>query len=208
MTRTRVDTYTKILDIGGKLAQTRGYNGFSYADIAAALRVTKASLHYHFPSKAELGARLIERYTQGFVTALEEIAESNEPHAEKLMRYMDLHARAMQDGRMCLCGMFAAELSTLPRPIRAGIAHFFTVCDRWLSTLLEDGRAAGAFRFKGDAAGEARLIASALQGALLVGRALGDPDYFEAIVRRLAGNVGAELAPPAQDSFQNSEVEA
>ena len=47
------DTAQRILDIAERLVQTRGFNGFSYADIAGALAVTKASLHYHFPTKAE-----------------------------------------------------------------------------------------------------------------------------------------------------------
>ncbi|MBV8574602.1 MAG: helix-turn-helix transcriptional regulator, partial [Acetobacteraceae bacterium] len=56
------DTATRILDVAERLVQTRGFNAFSYADIAQALRVTKASLHYHFPTKGKLGERLIERY--------------------------------------------------------------------------------------------------------------------------------------------------
>ena len=52
----------RILDIAERLAQTRGFNGFSYADIAEELAVTKASLHYHFRSKADLGQALIVRY--------------------------------------------------------------------------------------------------------------------------------------------------
>ena len=55
-------TGRRALDVAERLVQTRGFNGFSYADIAEALGVTKASLHYHFPSKADLGQRLIERY--------------------------------------------------------------------------------------------------------------------------------------------------
>src|SRR5215510_7639621 len=67
------DTAQRILDIAERLVQTRGFNGFSYADIAGALAVTKASLHYHFPTKAELGKRLIERYESTFLQALGEI---------------------------------------------------------------------------------------------------------------------------------------
>ena len=40
--------------------QTRGYNGFSYADIAAELGVTKATLHFHYATKEQLGVRLID----------------------------------------------------------------------------------------------------------------------------------------------------
>lgn len=62
----RADTSQRILDTAERLVQTRGFNGFSYADIATTLGVTKASLHYHFPAKAELGQRLIERYKKTF----------------------------------------------------------------------------------------------------------------------------------------------
>ncbi|REM97679.1 TetR/AcrR family transcriptional regulator, partial [Mycobacterium tuberculosis] len=36
------------------LLESGGYNGFSYADIAARVNISKASIHHHFPSKAEL----------------------------------------------------------------------------------------------------------------------------------------------------------
>src|SRR5580700_2765675 len=79
---------TAILDASEQLAQTRGYNGFSYADVAAQLGVTKASLHYHFPSKAQLGTALIERYQRTFGTALDAIDGETEDPAEKLRRYV------------------------------------------------------------------------------------------------------------------------
>src|SRR5579864_7089552 len=77
---------TAILDVAERLAQTRGYNGFIYADIAAQLRVTKASLHYHFPSKAELGRALIERYRKVFSGALDAIDQEGKLPHEKLQQ--------------------------------------------------------------------------------------------------------------------------
>jgi hypothetical protein len=62
-----------VLNAAEQLAQMRGYNGFSYADVAAQLGLTKASLHYHFPSKADLGRALIERYRAAFDFALSAI---------------------------------------------------------------------------------------------------------------------------------------
>ena len=53
------DTSTRILDVAERLVQVRGFNGFSYADVAGELNITKASLHYHFAGKAELGEALI-----------------------------------------------------------------------------------------------------------------------------------------------------
>src|SRR4051795_11035403 len=86
------DTAQRILDVAERLVQTRGFNGFSYADIASALEVTKASLHYHFPTKAELGRRLIERYNNAFTGALAALDESGADAREKLRAYVDLYA--------------------------------------------------------------------------------------------------------------------
>src|SRR2546425_1165151 len=66
-----MDTAQRILDVAERLVQTQGFNGFSYADIAAELGITKASLHYHFATKAALGSALITRYGAEFGRALE-----------------------------------------------------------------------------------------------------------------------------------------
>ncbi len=63
-------TASRILDAAERLVQDRGFNGFSYADVAAELQITKPALHYHFASKAALGEALIARYaTTKAVTA-------------------------------------------------------------------------------------------------------------------------------------------
>src|SRR5213082_2328916 len=100
-----VHTSERILDLAECLVQTRGFNGFSYADIADSLGVTKASLHYHFPAKAELGVRLIARYEKGFLEALARIDKQVKKPAEKLRRYAAIYAGVLGDDRMCLCGM-------------------------------------------------------------------------------------------------------
>src|SRR6202050_347440 len=96
----RTAAATAILDVAEQLAQTQGYNGFSYADIASQLGVTKASLHYHFPSKAELGRALIERYGILFGAALEAIDQQAEEPAEKLQRYVGLYNSVLSNDRM------------------------------------------------------------------------------------------------------------
>ena len=40
-----VHTSQQILDIAQRLVQTRGFNAFSYADIANEMNVSKASMH-------------------------------------------------------------------------------------------------------------------------------------------------------------------
>ena len=173
------DTAQRILDIAERLVQTRGFNGFSYADIAGALAVTKASLHYHFPTKAELGTRLIARYERAFLEALGEIDRTAGDAREKLARYAKIYADVLRNNRMCLCGMLAAEYQTLPKPMRSAVVSFFADQEAWLVGILEQGREEGSLRFSGPPSEAAQMIVGGLEGAMLVTRPYGDPARFQ-----------------------------
>ncbi|HEY7741536.1 MAG TPA: TetR/AcrR family transcriptional regulator [Burkholderiales bacterium] len=178
-------TSRRILDIAERLVQTRGFNGFSYADIASALAVTKASLHYHFPTKAALGKQLIERYEKTFLEALGEIDRTGADAREKLRRYARIYAEVLRANRMCLCGMLAAEYATLPKPMREEMRQFFDENERWLAAVLEQGRASGSLRFTGPALDVARAIVGSLEGAMMLARSYGDPARFQVVADRL-----------------------
>ena len=62
----RSETAEQILDLAETLIQTRGYSAFSYQDIADSLGIRKASIHYHFPSKSDLGVAVVDRYMSPF----------------------------------------------------------------------------------------------------------------------------------------------
>jgi TetR/AcrR family transcriptional repressor of nem operon len=189
------DTRSRILDEGERLVQIRGFNGFSYADVAAELSLTKASLHYHFPSKAELGEALIARYAERFAQALAAIDANVTLAPAKLDAYASLYAEVLREDRMCLCGMLAAEYQTLPDPIRDAVVAFLDDNEAWLALVLEEGRKDGSLRFTGTAADTARSIVSGLEGAMLVARPYGAIERFEtAAAQLLAGLAGTEIA--------------
>jgi TetR/AcrR family transcriptional regulator, transcriptional repressor for nem operon len=179
------DTSQRILDAAERLVQTLGFNGFSYADIAAALAITKASLHYHFPTKAELGARLIERYERRFLDALDAIDRSGVDAREKLRRYAAIYMGVLRSNRMCLCGMLASDYATLAKPVKDGVKRFFNRNEDWLVAVLEQGRASGTLRFAGSPDVVARGIVGALEGAMMLARSYGEFAHFEAVADRL-----------------------
>ena len=179
------DTAQRILDIAERLVQTRGFNGFSYADIAETLEVTKASLHYHFPSKADLGKRLIERYEESFLATLKSIDASGASPRDKLKRYARIYADVLRDNRMCLCGMLASDYATLPKAMKDEVRHFFDENEQWLATVLEQGRKAGSLEFKGAARELARSIVGSLEGAMMLARSYGDAARFDSAAERL-----------------------
>jgi TetR/AcrR family transcriptional regulator, transcriptional repressor for nem operon len=190
-----------ILDVAEQLAQTRGYNGFSYADIAARLGVTKASLHYHFPSKADLGRALIERYRTLFDAALRAIERQVTDPRDRLGRYAALYESVLSNERMCLCGMLAAEYATLPRPMQKGLTSFFDANERWLTTVLQTGLRTGVLRFSDSANERARVLLGALEGAMLVARSYADPRRFHAAAEQMLADISegsASAARPAR----------
>jgi TetR/AcrR family transcriptional repressor of nem operon len=178
-------TATRILDIAEGLVQTRGFNGFSYADVAGELQVTAASLHYHYRGKAELGHALIQRYTDRFVEALDAIERRPGTAPARLKAYARIYSDVLRRGRMCLCGMLAAGYDTLPAAMRDDVVRFFDANERWLARVLEQGVREGSVVFTGSARSAAQSIVSGLEGALLVARPYGDVARFEAAANRL-----------------------
>jgi TetR/AcrR family transcriptional repressor of nem operon len=196
-----VDTPQKILDVAERLVQTRGFNGFSYADIAAELEITKPALHYHFANKAELGRALVERYTDRFASALVEANGSQHNAATRLATYTGLYVDVLRHGRMCLCGMLAAEYQTLPEQVQQAVMGFFDRNETWIVDVLERGRDDRTLRFDGEPSEVARFVVSELEGAMLLARLRDDPELFETAVRRLLDGLRSiSPAPELQES--------
>ena len=185
------DTPQRILDIAERLVQTRGFNGFSYADIAEAMNVTKASLHYHFRGKADLGRSLIQRYEKNFLAALEGIDAATTDAREKLRRYAAIYGTVLQDDRMCLCGMLAAEFGTLPEAMRTEMRHYFDANERWLAGVLKQGKKDKTLKFAGSPAESAQALIGSLEGAMMIARSYGDPARFRTVSERLLAALSA-----------------
>ena len=195
MTATREgesDTPTRILDVAERLVQRRGFNGFSYADVARELGLTKASLHYHFAGKAELGEALMGRYTGTFGAALLAIDLRPADAPAKLRGYAELYADVLRKERMCLCGMLAAEYETLPQAIRDSVIRFFGDNETWVQHVIEQGLREGTLRCEGSTGDAARAIVSGLEGAMLVARPFGDVGRFQATANRMIGDLVVE----------------
>jgi TetR/AcrR family transcriptional repressor of nem operon len=183
------DTASTVLDVAERLVQRRGFNAFSYADVAAELHLTKAALHYHFPGKAELGEALLSRYAARFSSALRSIDAQPTDAAGKLAAYAELYAEVLRLGRMCLCGILAAEYETLPDRMQSVVVRFFDDNEAWLCRILDQGRLDGTLRVEGVPSDVARTIVATLEGAMLVARPFQDVARFEAAARSLVAGM-------------------
>jgi len=182
-------TAERILDIAERLVQTRGFNNFSYADIAGELGITTASLHYHFRGKAELGQALVNRYAERFTDSLEQIDRDLSDPRAKLDAYARLYAGVLEGKRMCMCGVLAAEYQTLPKPMRTAVIRFFDDNQRWLTTVLAQGKTDQTLAFSGSPDDVAQSILSTLEGAMLVARPYDSLAKFNSTAHRLLASL-------------------
>ena len=178
------ETAEQILDLAETLIQTRGYSAFSYQDIADSLGIRKASIHYHFPSKADLGVAVVDRYIVRFGEALSSIADDQ---SQSSMSMLDFYAQpylqfASTPDRVCLSGALAGEMMALPPKVRERVDHFFRTHQAWLTKILERGVARGEFELPAPAPKVARFVFGALQGALLVKRTTDDPSQLNDVI--------------------------
>jgi TetR/AcrR family transcriptional repressor of nem operon len=184
------DTRERILGSAQLLAQRRGFNAFSYADIAAEVGVRKASIHHHFPSKDDLELALVQRYRQQFGAQLERIDAEGLDAAGRLRAYAALYRATLEGGAICLCGMMASDIQALPQALRQPLRAFFDEQADWLATVLEAGRRSGEFAFLGPAPRRARLLLATLQGGLIVAHASDDLTLFDALLDDLMTGIG------------------
>jgi TetR/AcrR family transcriptional regulator, transcriptional repressor for nem operon len=175
------DTRSQLLEVAMELIQQRGYNAFSFHDLADRVGIKTASIHYHFPTKGDLGLTLVKRHRQVFAEAFANIDAGEANPWERLRQYVGLFRATLENGhRMCLAGMLAIEYQTLPADLVGEIRRLFEDNERWLASTLNAGRKAKAITLDRPAAEVARTLFAALEGAMLSACAFGDFDRFDA----------------------------
>lgn len=188
-------TKTALLDLAQEFAQTRGLNAFSFQDLAKGVGIKTASVHHHFASKADLARELMARYRRVFRAELASIDRRTRTPGRKLERFTDLFRKTLQTGgRLCLCGMFAAEYTTLPDSVKQEVRAFYDETEAWLRDVLEDGRKAGVFRLRQPAGAVAKTFLATLEGAMLAARTFGDERRLTSAAKWLVASVAGD--PP------------
>ena len=168
-----MNTRTALLDSAELAARQRGYDAFSFADLARDVGIRKASIHHHFPRKADLALELIERYAETFKAALSEIDQTEPSAIAKLKAYQQLYRDALADGtQLCLCVAFSAGRGSLPEPVLERLEQFHEDSVSWLAEVI--GQAGWA-----NAKAEARATLALMEGAQLLARATQDIDQFD-----------------------------
>ncbi|MEK2687513.1 TetR/AcrR family transcriptional regulator [Bdellovibrio sp. GT3] len=184
MNETKQDTKIQAIEIAKNHLQLRGYNGFSFQDIAAELGIRKASLHYYFASKEDLGLALITDYMQSF-QIWSEMHEDREP-LEKIKKFIDMYNTFSQDGlKVCPGGVFCIDYNTLPTKLKKSVCQLQEQIQDWLSETIADGIKSKAFKATLKPKETAVLIHATTQGALQIARMQNNPKAMKSISMNL-----------------------
>jgi TetR/AcrR family transcriptional repressor of nem operon len=175
-----IDTKDAIMTAARAVVQAHGYNGLSFRELAKDVGIKSASIHYHFPTKGDLGAALARAYTAEALAYFDSLSLAAKDKAASFRKYTDVfRAALLKNNRMCLCGILAAEHDDLPPEVRTEVDRFTDVNVLFLTRLLSSGRAGTPTK-----AVQSRALAifGAIEGAQLVARSRGDVAVFDEIV--------------------------
>ncbi|WP_210051705.1 TetR/AcrR family transcriptional regulator [Neorhizobium petrolearium] len=177
-------TSDEILASARTLIMNGGYNGFSYADIADVVKIRKASIHHHFPTKTDLVRTLVSRYREDAEAAVAALGQNVQDPFEILKVYADHWASCIEDASrpFCVCAMLASEMPALPPEVAVEVKAFFRFLATWLTSVMERGCKEGSLRLSSEPKVEAEAFMASVHGAMLSARAYGMPDVFGVIL--------------------------
>lgn len=185
-----MDTKTSLLDSAERLARELGFDAFSYADLSREVGIRKASIHHHFPAKADLALALVTRYREDFMVALSEIERVEKTAGAQLATYLSLYQTALRGGeQVCLCVSFSVSLSSFDAQVVRQINRFHAESLAWLECVFERGQEDGSISLVGDPSDEAYACLALAEGAQLIVRSSGEISDFENVTKSLKSRI-------------------
>jgi len=176
-----------ILSCTRSLILAGGYDGFSYADISKVIGIRNASIHYHFPSKADLVQALVVRHREDAEAGIAQLDNHVSDPVERLRAYVGYWETCIADTSVpfCVCALLASQLPALPVPVAEEVRRYFRSLAAWLASVLNCCAAQGSIRLLGTAEVEAEAFTASIHGAMLSSRAYGDTRMFGLITRQM-----------------------
>ena len=177
------ETAERILDAANALLIDRGYAAFSYADIAEAVKIRKASIHHHFPTKAGLVVAVLRRHRNRIAAGMKALDDQVENPLARIRNYYKYWEGCIEGQTISFCigALLGAEMPSLPEEVQAEVRLHFSMLTEWFERTLKAGTKARTIQLKGTVATEAQMLIALLHGAMLSARASGNRDLFHSL---------------------------
>jgi TetR/AcrR family transcriptional repressor of nem operon len=172
-----------VINVASRLFRERGFDGIGLKDLMKAAGLTQGAFYKQFASKDDLAAqaskRAMESATHRWAAAT--AAKPEDPLGAVIAFYLSMGHRAERmDG--CPVVALGAEAARQGSDVKAsfetGIREYLEMLDSWVGAA--DGKEPG---------GKAMAILSTMVGAVLLSRAVNDPDLARGFLEAAADQV-------------------
>lgn len=173
-----MSTREAIIEHADHLIRDKGYNAFSYYDLSKSIGIKNASIHYHFPSKSDLGVAVVQKHLQALAELRQET--KNQSPLEQLEAFFSIYDQAKRKQKICLVGALATDFNTIDEQVQTQLKILAGQVLNWVTTILTQGQNEGLFHFKIEVRTKAMLIISNMLASVQLIR-LTHTDDFERI---------------------------
>ena len=175
-------TREQIIELADQLIREKGYNAFSFSDISIAVGIKKASIHYHFSQKSDLGKAVIEKHIE---TLRDVIAlNQNKTPLKQLEAFIQIYCQAKKEDKICIVGSVATDYNTVDDRMKGPLKTFTQLVSHWVEDFLAQGRNDGVFFFAGEPRIKALMVITNLLAIVQLSRITGLQD-FKKVVKQI-----------------------
>lgn len=183
------NTREHLLEAAADLLQRVGYASFSFRDLADKVGIRAASVHYHFPTKGDLGLALVDWFRAQDNPDIEHLCKANPNIRDRLLALADHVAEhTCTSGKSCPINLLLSEFSVLPEPLQLKVRAWVDECIASMAAWLDEGRKAGQLTFPGSANDQARLVWSVIEHGTQLARTQSDQP-FTGLMRHLVATM-------------------
>ena len=175
-----------IIDTADQLIRSNGFNAFSFKDISNKIGIKTASIHYHFPTKSDLGVATIKEHIERFEQLKTELA--NKSPLLKLKGFLSIYSQIKSENKVCLVGSLATDLNTVDDKIKNELKTFAELVLLWVTEILTEGKNQRVFEFQNTSRTKALMIITNILAIVQLSRLTNDEDFEivkEAIINDL-----------------------
>lgn len=177
------ETAERIVKAADALMMDLGYSAFSYADVSEAVQIRKASIHHHFPTKADLATAVLRARQERLVEGTKLLDQQIKDPLARIAAYVHYWEGCIRDRTMefCVAALMGAELPSLPEQVQGEVRLYFHALGAWLEKTLKAGVKQRVIKLQESAAIEAQTLMALVHGAMLSARATGNCEVFKTI---------------------------
>jgi TetR/AcrR family transcriptional repressor of nem operon len=182
-------TREQLLTVAADLLQRVGYASFSFRDLADAVGIRAASVHYHFPTKADLGVALVDWFRAQSDPQMTALCQAYPNVRDRLLALAEQVAEhTCTNGKSCPINLLLSEFSVLPENLQIKVRAWVDDCLAGMAAWLDQGRQAGELKFPGDAIYQARLVWSVIEHGTQLSRTQADQS-FRSLIQHLVATM-------------------